>query len=364
MNRRFLVSLVKGSIIAVLLLCLGCAAQSPSATDLDRRIERQVRMLYEDRLPPDVQVAISGRKASDLPNYDQVTVTFSQGTQKQSQDFLVSKDGKTLARFAKWDISKDPYAELMNKINTANRPFKGNKDAKVVIVNYDDFQCPFCSRMHQTMNVVMKQYGDRVKLVYKDFPLVEIHPWAMRAAMDGNCLYAQSLDAYWSFADYVHAHGAEISGEKHDVKEAEGNVDKVARDQAKQFKLDAPKLDACLAKPDEAPIRASINEAMQLGVQATPTMFINGERIGGALPAKDLEAVIDRALRDAGQPAPVNAAATNAAPAATTAPTTSTAPTGTKTTTPAAATTTTPAGTATTATPAAVTSPQQMNKPR
>ncbi|HET8666806.1 MAG TPA: thioredoxin domain-containing protein [Terriglobales bacterium] len=308
-------SLFKGSIFAVLLLCLGCAAQSPANSDLDRRIERQVRTLYEDRLPPDVQVAITGRKASDIPNYDQVTVTFTQGAQKQSQEFLVSKDGKTLARFAKWDISKDPYAETMSKINTSGRPFKGNKDAKVVIVNYDDFQCPFCSRMHQTMNVIMKQYGDRVKLVYKDFPLVEIHPWAMRASMAANCLFAQSTDAYWSFADYLHAHGAEISGERRDVKEAEGNVDKAAREQVRQFNLDSGKLDACLAKPDETAIRASIAEATQLGVQATPTMFINGERIGGALPAKDLEVIINRALRDAGgQPAPAAAAAAAAAP--------------------------------------------------
>ncbi len=310
MNRRLLVSLIKSSFIAVLLLCLGCSAQSPSSnTELDRRIEKQVRLIYEDRLPSDVQVSITNRKASELPNYDEVTVTFTQGERKQTQDFLVSKDGKTLARFAKWDISKDPYAEVMGKINTEGRPFKGNKDAKVVIVNYDDFQCPFCSRMHQTMMVLMKQYGDRVKLVYKDFPLVEIHPWAMRAAVAANCLAKQNTDAYWSFADYLHAHGSDISGEKRDVKVAQDNVDKAAREQAKQFNLDSAKLDACLAKPDEAAVQASMAEAMQLGVQATPTLFVNGERVGGALPAKELEAVIDRALKDAGQPVPATATA-------------------------------------------------------
>jgi protein-disulfide isomerase len=310
MTRRFLVSLVKGSIVAVLLLCLGCKAQSPAAnTELDRRIEKQIRLIYEDRLPADVQMVITARKPSEFPNYDNLTVTFTQGDRKQTQEFLVSKDGKTLARFAKWDISKDPYAELMTKIDTNGRPFKGNKDAKVVIVNYDDFQCPFCSRMHTTMNVLMKQYGDRVKLIYKDFPLVEIHPWAMRAAVDANCLAKQNTDAYWAFADYLHAHGSDISGEKHDVKIAQGNVDKAARDQAKQLNLDSAKLDACLAKPDEAAVQASMAEALQLGVQATPTLFINGERIGGALPAKEVEAVIARALKDAGQPVPATATA-------------------------------------------------------
>jgi len=308
------VSLFKGSIAAVLLLCLGCSAQSP-ASDVDRRIEKQVRVLYEERLPSDVQISVSERKASEIPNYDQVTVTFAQGTNKQTQEFLVSKDGKTLARFVKWDITKDPYAEVMSKINTAGRPYKGNKDAKVVIVNYDDFQCPFCSRMHQTMNVIMKQYGDRVKLVYKDFPLTEIHPWAMRASVAANCLGAQNNDAYWAFADYLHAHGQEISGQKRDVSEAMANVDKAAREHAKQFNIDTAKLNACLANPEqEAAVRVSLTEAMQLGVQATPTLFINGERIGGALPAREIEAVINRALRDAGQPVPATAQAEAASP--------------------------------------------------
>lgn len=303
-------SLFKGTMFAVLVLCLGCKAQTPaSVTQTKSRIEKQVRIMYEDRIPPEVQVVVGERTASELQGYDKVTVTFVQGERKQTQDFLVSKDGNTLARFTKWDISKDPYDALMSKIDIANRPFKGNKDAKVVIVNYDDFQCPFCSRMHASMNEVMQKYGDRVKLVYKDFPLVEIHPWAMRAALDANCLAEQNVDAYWSFADYVHAHGAEISGEKRDVKQAETNVDQATREQGRKFNLQAWKLDACMAKPDEKAVRASMDEATELGVQATPTLLVNGERIGGAMPASDIEMVIDRALRNAGQQSPATAAA-------------------------------------------------------
>jgi protein-disulfide isomerase len=305
MNRRFLVALFKGTIIAVVLLCLGCRAQTPAtAAELNTRIEKQVRMQYEDRIPPDVQILIGDRKPSELPGYDTVSVTFAQGDRKQSQDYLVSKDGKTLARFTKWDITKDPYAALMSKIDLTGRPYKGNKDAKVVIVNYDDFQCPYCFRMHTTMNEIMKTYADRVKLVYKDFPLVEIHPWAMRASLDANCLAEQSMDAYWSFADYVHSHGAEISGPERDVKQAEINVDQATREQGRKFNLPAWKLDACMAKPNEKAVRASMDEATELGVQSTPTIFVNGQRISGALPASDIEIVINRALREAGQQVP------------------------------------------------------------
>jgi protein-disulfide isomerase len=301
MNRRFLVTLFKGSVIAVVLLCLGCSAQTPATVaEANSRIEKQVRIQYEDRMPPDVQISVGERKPSELAGYDTVSVTFAQGDRKQSIDYLVSKDGETLAKFTKWDISKDPYMALMSKMDLTGRPFKGNKDAKVVIVNYDDFQCPYCSRMHSTMSDIIKTYGDRVKLVYKDFPLVEIHPWAMRAALDANCLAEQSNDAYWSFADYVHSHGADISGPQRDTKQAETNVDQAAREQGRKFNLPAWKLDACMAKPNEKAVRASMDEAMDLGVQSTPTIFVNGQRISGALPAADIEIVINRALREAG----------------------------------------------------------------
>jgi protein-disulfide isomerase len=302
------VSFFKGSLLFVLALCLGCAAQT-SAPDLNRRIERQVRAYFQ--LPASVQVEVGPRKSSEFPNYETVTLTMSQGTRKQTTDFLISKDGKSLIRMTKLDITKDPYAEIMSKIDLAGRPFRGNKDAKVVIVNYDDFQCPFCSRMHQTLvDTVLKGYGDRVKLVYKDFPLYEIHPWASRAAVDSNCLAQQNNDAYWSFADYVHANGAAISGERgHAVSEQLAAVDKIALEQGQRFKVDAGKLNACIKQQDDSAVRASVAEAGNLGVQATPTIFINGAKIDGALPAEELRATIDRALRDAGEPVPAATAA-------------------------------------------------------
>lgn len=307
-------STFKGTLLAVVLLCLGCKAQTPAPDqNVNSRVEKQVRILFEDRLPPDVQITIGERKPSELAGYDTITVTFSQGERKQTQDFLLSKDGTSLARFTKWDITKDPYAALMAKINIAGRPYKGNKDAKVLIVNYDDFQCPYCSHMHASMNEIMQKYGDRVKLVYKDYPLIEIHPWAMRAALDANCLAEQSNDAYWGFADYVHTHGPEISGPKRDVEQAQVNVDQATREIGRKYNLQTWKLDACMAKPDEKAVRDSMSEATEVGVQATPTLFVNGERIGGALPADDIEAVIDRALINAGESLP----ATTAKPAAT-----------------------------------------------
>ncbi|MFB3916990.1 MAG: DsbA family protein [Terriglobales bacterium] len=296
-------SLFKASLFSVLVLGLACTAQSNSA-DLNRRIDHQLRAAYS--IPPSVKLDIGPAKPSDIAGYQSVTVTLSRGDHKQTKEFLLSKDSKSLMALTKMDLTKDPYAEAMASIDTTGRPFRGNKDAKVVIVNYDDFQCPFCARMHQTLfGDVMKSYGDRVKIVYKDYPLVSIHPWATRAAVDSHCLAAQSNDAYWAFADYVHANAPQISGERgRPLSEQLAAVDSIATDQGRKLNLDMNKLSACLkAQPDEA-VKSSMEEAEKLGVNATPTLFINGAKVDGALPASELRAIVDRALQEAGESAP------------------------------------------------------------
>ena len=224
-------------------------------------------------------------------------------------NFLLSKDDKTLIRMTRLDLTKDPYAEVMQKIDAKDRPVRGNKDAKVVVINYDDFECPFCSRMHQTLFPgLLKEYGDRVEFIYKDFPLLEMHPWAMHAAVDANCLAAQSGDAYWDFADYLHANQKDVSA----AKDRDGQfavLDRLAMDQAAKHKLDAGKLQACVKAQNEDAVKASLKEGEALGVEATPTLYINGEKMDGVQPIGDLRAALDRALQEAGVPAPAHPAA-------------------------------------------------------
>ncbi len=129
------------------------------------------------RLPPDVNLLLGNLRASEFPNYDALTITFASEDKKQPYEFLLSRDHKILVRMTKMDLSKDPYLETMSKIDVRGRPTRGNKDAKVVVVSYDDFECPFCSRMHATLfPEIFKEYGDRVLFIYKDYPLEEIHP--------------------------------------------------------------------------------------------------------------------------------------------------------------------------------------------
>jgi protein-disulfide isomerase len=307
------VQLFRRFLIAVVFLCLGCAAQANSP-EVNQRIERQVRVYLGDKIPPSVNVEVGPRTAStEFPGYDKVAVTLSQGGRKQALDFLVSKDGASLVRVLKFDISKDPYAEIVKKIDVNGRPVRGNKDAKVTIVNFDDFQCPFCSRMHsQLTQDVLKLYGDRVRIIYKDFPLTEIHPWAIHAAVDANCLAAQSSDAYWQFADYAHANQRQISGgeQKPPFAQQFAALDKSATDIAQRLNLQAAPLEACIKAQSPTAVLASVQEGTVLGVSATPSLFVNGERVDGAVPMKELQAMINRALRDAGQPIPMAALVT------------------------------------------------------
>ena len=311
--------LIRRSFLVLILICLGCAAQSsqPDAArkpELTRAIERQVRSYYS--IPPDVKVQVGAIVPStDWPGYDMAPVTIDGGNgNNKDYKFLVSQDRKTMLRMVKFDLTKDPFTELMSKIDLSGRPVRGAKNSKVVVVNYDDLQCPFCSRMHQAMfPEILKEYGDRVTFVYKDYPLSEIHPWAMHAAVDANCLAAQNGDAYWEFADYVHAHPEEVRDEKTPGARLAA-LDRLTLGQGQKHSLDKPKLEACVKAQDETAVKASMKEGDGVGVSATPTLFVNGEKVDGVIPIAELRAMLDRALRDAGQPVPVHAA-TAAAPA-------------------------------------------------
>jgi protein-disulfide isomerase len=282
-----------------MLSAVGCKAQdAPSNPKIDRRIEIQVRAQLG--VPSDWQISVGARGKSDIAGFDTVPITFSSindPSRKQTLEFLLSKDGNTLARLSKWDISKD----LSDSISTSNRPVRGNPDAKVTIINFDDLECPFCARMHaQLFPDTLDRYKGLIKVVYKDYPLIEIHPWALRASIDASCLSAQSPTAYWNYVDYLHTHGDDVTGPQRDPAKSAALLDKLARDEGQRSKLDAAKLDACLAKQDDTVVRASMKEGAALGIDGTPTLFINGERLTGALPEQQLWLSIDRALRAEG----------------------------------------------------------------
>jgi protein-disulfide isomerase len=237
-----------------------------------------------------------------VPGFDEITVNFTaEGKTSKPVTFLLSTDGKTLAQFSKYDISKDP--KLL--VSGDGRPARGGPaNAPVLIVGFDDLECPYCATMHaQLFPALTERYKDQIHIVYRDFPL-DIHPWAMRAAIDTNCVGAQSHAGYWNLVDYIHAHAAELGGAEKSLAKANDTLDSLTRDEGKRQKLNLDALNACIVKQDDTVIKASLKMGESLGVDSTPALFINGEKLEGALPLAYVYRMIDNALIASGQTPP------------------------------------------------------------
>jgi protein-disulfide isomerase len=304
-----------------MLAAAGCHAQPPAGGKLPPELARRVEILIRSKtnLPPNYDVVLGQRTHSDVPGFDEIMVLFSaDGKTSKPMTFLLSTDGKTLAQFSKFDISKDPKT----LVSDAGRPSRGGPpNAPVVIVAFDDLECPYCSKMHaQLFPALLDRYKDQVRIVYRDFPLDQ-HPWATRAAIDANCLAAQSVPGYWNLVDYIHAHAADMGGTEKTLAKANETLDTLTKEEGKRQKVNETTLNACIEKQDDTTVKASIKAGSDLGVEATPALYINGERLEGAVPVEFVYRMIDNALIAAGQtppppvapaPAPQNAPASGA----------------------------------------------------
>jgi protein-disulfide isomerase len=291
-------------LLAAAISTLGCHAQVPPAGALSPEQSRRVELLIRSRtkIPPDYRMSIGPRTPSEIPGFDKIDVVVTtDGQPSHPIAFLLSTDGKTLAQFNKYDISKDPRTI----VSGAGRPARGGAEsAPVDIVVFDDLECPFCAKMHaQLFPALLDRYGSNVRIEYKDFPLSQ-HPWAMRAAIDTNCVAAQSAPAYWNLVDYIHAHASDFGGADHSVDKANEMLDKLSLDEATKNKLKTEDVEACIKKQDQTAIKASMKIGDELGVEATPVLFINGEKLEGAYPLVDVFRMVDEALVALGKTAP------------------------------------------------------------
>lgn len=279
----------------------GCKAQTPSATDAttNRHIEVLVRSQFN--IPADVTIKVDPRKPSKFSGYETQPITLTQGTRSTQIEFLLSSDGKTLARLESFDLMKNP---IFN-IDIQNRPIRGNPKAPVTVISFDDLECPYCARMHQELFPgTLDRYKDKVRFIYKDYPLESIHPWAVHAAIDANCLFAQNNDSYWKFVDYVHAHPQEMKSDDQNIGYAFLALDRITRQHGTLDKLDMNALNSCIEKQDDKEVRASMKEGEGLNLEGAPALFVDGEKINGAIPTEQVWLVIDRALRSAGVQVP------------------------------------------------------------
>jgi len=268
--------------------------------ELARRVEVMFRS--HANLPPASTVQIGARMPSEFPDYDLIAVTYSsQGQTSKPIMFLLSKDGKKVAQFHEFDISADPRT----LVSEEDRPARGGpKTAPVLIVGFDDLECPFCARLNATLfPAVLDRYKDQVRIVYRDFP-IDQHPWAMRAAIDTSCLGKQSASGYWAAVDEIHLQAGNLGGPERGLTNANATIDQLVRKFGQQQKVDMSALNVCLEKLDATAVNRSRSEGDAMGIEATPTLFINGAKIDGAVPLNFIFEMIDNALVAQGKTPP------------------------------------------------------------
>jgi protein-disulfide isomerase len=249
------------------------AAASTASTPLQKNVEAYLRHLYA--FGPNVQLTISAPKESEVPGLLETTVDLKDGENSQSAKLYVSKDGKYLVRGEVSDLSKDPLAETRALLQIKDAPSLGDPNAPVTLVEFSDFECPVCRSLHDVLRGMLPNYP-LVRVVFKDFPLESVHPWARTAALAGRCAYEQDPKAFWKIYDLVY--------DQQELVSASNAWTKMV-DFAGQAGLNADAFHACLASPEAgAAIEASKVNGQRLEVGSTPTIFVNGRRLVGADP--------------------------------------------------------------------------------
>jgi len=228
------------------------------------------------------------RPSKDLPGFSEVEVHLSFDGGTKDERYYVSKDGQILVNGDVYRINGNPFQTNLDRLRLADLPSLGPANAPVTIVEFGDLECPDC-RMEAPIlrHNVRETFASQVRLYFKDFPLGSIHPWARAAAIAGRCVYHQDAKAFWDFYDWIYENQQEIEPD---------NLNSKILAWAGQNGLDAGRLRGCIeTKASEPEVDRSSAEGRSLGVRGTPTLFINGRKIGG-LAWPDLELVIRKEL--------------------------------------------------------------------
>ena len=248
------------------------ATTAPSPTQ--KSIEAYLRHLYA--FGPDVLLVVGPPKETPVQGLLETTIDLTVGDNKEAVKFYVSKDGKLLFHGDLMDMTKDPLAESRAKIQMNDAPLLGDAKAAVTIVEYSDFECPVCRNLHDVLRGMLPNYAGKVRLVFKDFPLEQLHPWARTAAIAGRCAYQQDPKAFWKMYDFIYDNQEIISA---------ANAWTKMMEYAGQSGLDADTFKACMSGPEAgAAVNASRANGQLLDVNSTPTVFVNGRRLVGADP--------------------------------------------------------------------------------
>jgi protein-disulfide isomerase len=240
--------------------------------------------------PASVDVTLADPVPGPMPGYYLLKVHGASGDRTQDEVFFVSSDSQTIIHGDVFEIKKSPFQADINLINTEGQPSLGPQNAPVTIVEFGDFQCPYCKLESTVVRTDLTQaYPKDVRVFYLDYPLDSIHPFARGAAILGRCIYRQNNASFWAYHDWIFSHQGEITP---------ANLkDKVLEYAKSDTSLDTAALSACAVSPE---VRTEVDRTKMMGdqlrISATPTLFINGRRMVGSIPLANLKLVIDNEI--------------------------------------------------------------------
>ena len=262
----------------------------PLGSDPKEDIARRITEIF--KLPAKVKVSVGPFLNSPYPSFFETTITADEGKKAQKQKYFVTQDKRFLVLGGIFNMDVDPKRQALRTITLADQPFQGPAHAPVTIVEFADLECPTCAREHEFLQKeLVPRYGDKVKIVYKEFPLVQVHPWAFTAALASQCAYQINPSAFLAYRSSIYEHQGNISAT---------NARDLLLYYGEQVGLDRLKLAACLDSKASLPrVEQNLREGQALGVDRTPTFFINGRILIGGGPPDIFFQQIDGALRAA-----------------------------------------------------------------
>ena len=263
---------------------------APVETGSDRtRLESYLRHL--NLWTPDIKVEFNGaRPLDELKGFEEVTVRASLGERSIEQKYFTSADGKTVIRGELLDLSANPFAREIGLIQNAGHPSLGTAGAPVVIAIFTDFQCPYCKDQAKVLREnLIAAYPKEVRLYLHDYPLEQIHPWARTAAIAGRCVGQQGDENFWKYHDWVFDKQANLTIE---------NFRTELMGWAPHNGIDALQLTRCYdTKETEPLVKHDMEVAQKLGLNSTPTLYINGRKQAGSSSWEQLKRIVDFELK-------------------------------------------------------------------
>lgn len=285
-----------GALGALLLASVATAQQTKSGdkihaapSKLDKQaIEKYLR--YAEGYAPQVEIAVDDPKPSPIPGFEELHVHLKAGRNEAVRIYYVTPTGEQIVSGSLYDLRKSPFATNLPKLKEEGAPAAGPENAAVKIYVFSDFECPYCREEAKILReTVEKQHANDLRIIFKDYPLETIHQWAKPAAIAGRCIARQNAASFWTFHDYMYEHQQEI---------APNNLRDKVLEFAKTQPLDVLQLSSCMdTSATAAEVDKTIAEGQDLGISQTPTMFVNGRTVTGALPAQQWDTLIDMELK-------------------------------------------------------------------